>query len=227
MWSNPYRVRVVRGRLYLQGVALSRYGGMRRPSEHLLLKWSDVDWEQGKILVHSPKTERHKGGESRYTPLFPELRPYLLEAFEQAEDGATYCITRYRGYDDVTRLNLRTLLHKIIVRAGLKPWPKAWHNLRATRQTELEEDYPTHVVCAWLGNSPEVARKHYLQVTDEHFARATVCAAQNQAQQPAQIVGNDRKSEAPAPQIPQQIPVTADSCRQLPDKRRSRQGSNL
>jgi len=28
------------------------------------------------------------------------------------------------------------------------------------------------VVCAWIGNSQAVARKHYLQVTEEHFERA-------------------------------------------------------
>jgi hypothetical protein len=30
-----------------------------------------------------------------------------------------------------------------------------------------------HVVCEWIGNSPDVARRHYLQVTEEHFKKAT------------------------------------------------------
>jgi integrase len=34
--------------------ALSRYGGLRCPSEHLELRWSDVDWEKGRITVRSP-----------------------------------------------------------------------------------------------------------------------------------------------------------------------------
>ncbi len=29
------------------------------------------------------------------------------------------------------------------------------------------------MVCEWIGNSEEVARKHYLQVTEEHFQKAT------------------------------------------------------
>ena len=29
-----------------------------------------------------------------------------------------------------------------------------------------------HVVCSWIGNTPAVARKHYLQTTEEHFRRA-------------------------------------------------------
>ncbi|MCA9265816.1 MAG: hypothetical protein KDA60_18265, partial [Planctomycetales bacterium] len=37
----------------------------------------------------------------------------------------------------------------------------------ASRQTELEKEYETFEVCAWLGNTPEVARKHYLTVTPD------------------------------------------------------------
>jgi hypothetical protein len=96
------------------------------------------------------------------------LRPYLDEVWEQAERGATWIITRYR---DKTQ-NLRTRLCRIIRAAGLTPWPKLWHNLRATRETELAETFPIHVVCAWIGNSKAVANKHYLQVTPEHFERA-------------------------------------------------------
>ena len=149
--------------------AMSRFAGMRCPSEHLTLRWSDVDWERSRITVRSLKTEHHEGKDCRVIPIFPELRPCLEAAWEQAEEGATYVITRYRGGD----VNLRTQLEKIIRRAGLKPWPKLWHNLRATRETKLAETYPLHVVCAWIGNSQLIARKHYLQVTDEHFRLAT------------------------------------------------------
>ena len=83
-------------------------------------------------------------------------------------------ITRYRN----SNTNLRTQLQRIIAKAGLKSWPKLWQNLRATRETELAETYPMHVVCAWIGDTQAVAQKHYLQVTDEHYE-----AAQNPAQQ--------------------------------------------
>ena len=36
----------------------------------------------------------------------------------------------------------------------------------------IAETYPMHVVCAWIDNSESVAKKHYLQVTGEHFAKA-------------------------------------------------------
>ena len=108
------------------------------------------------------------GKGSREIPIFPELRPYLEEVWNQSEPGEIFFIRRYRNPTQ----NLRTQLVKIIKRAGLDPWPKLWKNLRATRQTELEEQFPSHVVCQWIGNSPRVAAKHYLQTTPEHYADA-------------------------------------------------------
>lgn len=164
--------------------ALSRYGGLRCPSEHLALRWGDVDWEEGRILVQSPKTEHHEGGDCRWIPMFPELRPLLQQAFDEAEPGSEYVITRYRG----AGANLRTQFERIIVRAGVKPWPKPFHNLRASRQTELAETFPIHVVCQWIGNSQAIAQEHYLQVTDAHFAQASA-PAHNAAQYPAELGG--------------------------------------
>lgn len=69
--------------------------------------------------------------------------------------------------------NLRTTFRKIIERAGLQPWPKLFQNLRSTRETELSNEFPLHVVTAWIGNSQLVAAQHYLQVTDQHFSDAT------------------------------------------------------
>jgi integrase len=161
--------------------ALCRYGGLRCPSEILGLTWQDINWAEGKILVHSPKTEHHEGHESRLVPLFPELVPYLQKVFDEAETGAVYVITRYRK----TNVNLRTQLEKIIKRAGLKAWPKLFQNLRSTRQTELSEDWPEHKVCQWIGNSKSVAREHYLQVTDDDFKRAAGIDTNKAAQNPA------------------------------------------
>ncbi len=91
-------------------------------------------------------------------------------------------ITRYRN----ANANLRTQLQRIIKRAGLKSWLRLFQNLRATRETELAEEWPMHVVVQWIGNSEAVATKHYLQVTDEHFERASASeAVQNPVQQPA------------------------------------------
>ncbi len=72
--------------------------------------------------------------------------------------GGDYVIARYRDRD----CNLPTQVVKIIERAGLKPWPRLFQNLRSTRETEPAPAHPLHVVCAWIGNSQTAATKHYL-----------------------------------------------------------------
>jgi integrase len=205
--------------------ALSRYGGLRCPSEHLALRWADVDWERSRLRVPSPKTEHHEGKDCRYLPLFPELRQHLLDAQRHAKPGAEHVITIRRD----ANVNLRTHLLQIIARAGLKPWPKLFHNLRASRQTELAERFPIHVVCAWLGNSVAVAKEHYLQVTDDHFAQATaattgagaidvaraarpVAAAQKEAQQAAEPPRTPSQSARATTGQPPALPMVATTC---------------
>ena len=61
--------------------------------------------------------------------------------------------------------------------AGITPWPDLMVNLRKTRQIELTDIHPQHVVCAWLGNSEDVAKKHYLKVTDGHMAAGCLVSA--------------------------------------------------
>ena len=150
--------------------ALCRFGGLRCPSEVLGLRLADVVWEKDRFMVRSPKTEHHEGKASRWVPIFPELRPYLTAAWEKATVGQEYFLDRFQGKSEAY---FRTMLLKALRRAGLAPWPKLFQNLRSSRQTELEESFPSHVVCSWIGNSPQVARAHYLQITEDHFRRAT------------------------------------------------------
>ena len=108
----------------------------------------------------------------------------------------------------LTAVNLRTRLQWIIKRAGLKPWPKLWQNLRSTRETELADQFPAHVAAAWIGNSVAVAVKHYLQVTDEHFEKA----AQNAAKKVHETARNDSKL-ATSPE--REFNTSSDTCEPL------------
>ena len=197
--------------------ALSRYGGFRCPSEHLALTWENINWSDNKMTVLSPKTEHHEGKESRIVPIFPEILPYLREVFEQANPGTLHVITRYR---DSTQ-NLRTLFAKIIQRAGLKPWPKLFHNLRASRQTELAGNFPSHVICGWIGNSEAVAREHYLQITEDHFKKALL---HNPVQYPAELGGSKGKSENTPGENHTGFPVDTASCNTVQDAVMDRKG---
>lgn len=139
-------------------IALSRYGGLRVPSEILECRWEDVDWDRGRMSFYSPKDKR-----TRTIPLFPELREELEP--ERQESGPI--VTQVR----VTK-NLRLGLLRILKRANVKPWPRIWHNLRASRTTELCDKFPAHVVTQWVGNSERVAKEHYLLTHDGHFEAA-------------------------------------------------------
>ena len=123
-------------------------------------------------------------------PLFAELKPYFDEAWEVAEKGNPHIITRCRN----SRTNLRSQFERIIKRAGLKPWPKLFVNLRSTRETELAKEHPIHVVCEWIGNSELVASRHYLQVTDEDFEKALEPTT-HETTQSQQIPGNHESSK--------------------------------
>jgi hypothetical protein len=164
--------------------------------------------ENTEVTVRSPKTEHHAGGESRVIPLFPELRPYLEECFDLAEPGREYVITRYRD----TNANLRTQLLRIIQRAGLQRWPKLFQNLRSTRETELAEDFPMHVVCQWIGNSQPIAAKHYLQVTDDHFTKSL----QNALQHPAVLPRTGSQPESAAQEKTPVLQGSASGCDVVP-----------
>ncbi|MDG1898059.1 MAG: tyrosine-type recombinase/integrase [Fuerstiella sp.] len=155
-------------------IALARYGGLRTPSETFRLQWKDVNFERGRIFVTEPEVEHHDGRGLREMPLFPELRPYLEDAFNIAADK-NGCVSPDRhiiGTHRPTSGNLSTEFHRIIRRAGEESWPRIFQNLRASRQTELEKQHGMKAACEWLGNSPKVANRHYLTVTEEDFGRA-------------------------------------------------------
>jgi hypothetical protein len=149
-------------------IALARYGGLRCPSELAGLRWSHFLWDQERFIVHSPKTE-HCGKDKRVVPIFAELLPYLLEAQELAPEKED------RVFRDVDgESNLRTETLRILTRAGITDEiPRFYQNCRSSRQTELEAEFPLHVVCKWLGNSERTARKHYLKVRESHFEQAS------------------------------------------------------
>jgi integrase len=146
--------------------SLWRWGGLRQ-QEVLAVRWEDVLWDTSRLVVHATKTAHHANGGVRILPLFPELETAFQEVFDQAEPGGSpYAITRYREGQ-----NLGALFRKIVISAGITPWPKLCQNLRSTRETELFKLTNGNIkaVCEWIGNSPDVAMRHYAQVTEEDF----------------------------------------------------------
>jgi len=191
-------------------LALARYLGLRVPSEPFSLTWDCVDWEKQRLRVPSPKTEGH-GKSFRVVPILPQVMPYLQEVWDQAPEGSIYILHHLRQRESTKAadkgfwgaVNLRTQMLRMLKRAGIQPWPRLWHNLRASAQTDLANLFPAHVVCEWLGNTTAIAANHYLQVTDAHYeaalktdwhdAKNDAVTAQNAAQQEHAGSGKERK----------------------------------
>ena len=176
-------------------VGLTRYAGLRCPSELQQLKWSDIDWSKKLLTVRSPKTAHHAGHAVRMVPVSEELQPILFELFEMAPEGDMLLFPQLVGSSG----NLRTSFHKIIVRAGQKPWPRLFQNLRGSCETDWVDDYPSHQVASWLGHSPLIAVKHYLKHKDLNVQAATgqgIWIKKSNAESNAQVTQNTTQHQA-------------------------------
>ena len=147
--------------------ALSRYGGLRCPSEHLGLRWDDIDWERSRMTIRSPKTEHHEGRTAASCHL---LRTPAVPGRGLGISRSRHEV-RHHPLPEQRRKNPKTSEPSLPRSSStrLKPWPKLWHNLRATGETKLAETFPIHGVCQWIGNRQAVAKKHYLQTTGRAF----------------------------------------------------------
>lgn len=155
-------------------VALCRFGGLRCPSEVLSLRWEHIDLESNVMRIPEPKNEHHEGRGMRVCPLFADLRPYLekLPRGEYVIDKPEYRARAMKA-TGWANANLRTYLLNKMEEHGLAPWPRLFHSMRASRQTELERQFGITAACAWIGNTPQVARASYLLVTSDEWQKAT------------------------------------------------------
>lgn len=146
---------------------LARLAGLRAPSEIRGLEWGDIDFERGRMIVKSPKTERFEGKAARVVPIVPRLQKILQEAFldDAADPKNVITIGTSPG-------TLHSGLRTIIRRAGIVPWPNLFRALRQSRATEWAETFPGHAVAAWMGHSETVSKAHYLMTPDHLFDAA-------------------------------------------------------
>ncbi len=144
--------------------AMSRSIPIRLPSEIRELKWTDVDFEGGKILIRSPKTAG-AGKDSRLVPVMAKFRDYLLQLRSESDvGGAVYVFRTLR-----THTNLSTTARKFVAKAGLKAWDKFWNTLRASALTDLLDSHGIRLGCMFAGNSPAIAMRNYALVRSEDF----------------------------------------------------------
>lgn len=102
---------------------------------------------------------------------------------------------------------MRTTFAKIVRRAGVDPWPRLWHSLRASCESDLAQSFPLATVAKWLGNTPSVALRHYVDPTETAFDQALEWTPKSgaqssalEAQKAAQhaTAGNGNESQKPS-----------------------------
>lgn len=179
-------------------IVLARYGGLRCPSEVLSLRWEHVDMRNRVMMIPEPKNERRAGRGVRKCPLFPEI----FEIFSRMKRTSEYVVdigddirtaAKRQGWRDSY---LRNELRRILEGAGIEPWPRLFHSMRASRQTELERQFGRTAACAWIGNSERVAEAHYLMVTSSDWERATGVESGSQRKKATQKTTQPRQATA-------------------------------
>lgn len=152
-------------------LGLARWSGLRVPSELAIVR-SGVDWERKRLTIpDSKRTRRSSRGPPQYrvTPIFPELSPFLESVWQQHMEAGP---EDYLLPDIVGSGAFVACVRRTCDRIGIK-WPRLFHSLRATRQTELIARFDVHAACEWIGNSPAVASKFYELITDDKWKEAT------------------------------------------------------
>lgn len=133
---------------------LARYAGLRIASESHILTWDRVDLDGRRLSVYAPKT-----GRTRTVPVVPRLAELLADAHARREPG-------YEDMFTITTNNLHRTVLEAIERAGLQRWPDLFQTLRRSCETDFASRFPVHVAAGWLGHSPAVSARHYLQIPD-------------------------------------------------------------
>jgi integrase len=140
-----------------------RLAGLRR-GEALELPWSAVDWENHRLTVFAPKTERYNGNK-RVVPIEPRLFQLLTDAKAEAEAEAV------RICDGVSHHCLWRNFVVIRKRAHLPAWKDAFQVMRRNCETDWAQRYPQYAVSEWIGHSIEVSAIHYLAVPGELYQK--------------------------------------------------------
>jgi len=106
------------------------------------------------MSIPEPKVEHHEGRGIRSCPIFPELRSILDEAFEIFGDKSEYVVAapQYRAAANTAmgwkNSNLRTEMTRLLRRAGVSGWPRLFHSMRTTRQTEPDSSFSQRTASA-------------------------------------------------------------------------------
>lgn len=145
-------------------IALSRFCGLRVPTEVLALTWNCIHLDE--MTIHVPATSENSG---RKVPIFAKNRlvlNMLAQVFEavRPEEPSAYLFTQLREeYGNgvgVEKMNRR--LSNIVDRIGEFSWKGGFLDLRWSLEKDLAltRKFDPHVIAYWLGHEHAFAGNH-------------------------------------------------------------------
>jgi integrase len=144
---------------------LMRFAGLRSPSELNALRWCDVNFELGRLRIHSPKL-KHLGNRGiREMPIPPEVQTILEKAWS---NNPTKTVDQSPILPTVSHHTLVKHVKRWLGAIEHKCWPALLNNFRRSAVTDaVNNGIPSHVVCAWFGHSEKISLESYRMVTKD------------------------------------------------------------
>ncbi len=152
---------------------VARHTGARR-SELLRIRFKDIDWRRGLLLIHGAPKNKEKQVKPRLVTLLPELRKFLFairtegEAYVSSLTTEKWSVNAYRNA--ARRFNRKFDLDLSSQRMR-----------RTVAQLMAENGTPIEAVAGFLGNSVETLRKWYVQPFPPLLNDATLAALEGGA----------------------------------------------
>ncbi len=144
-----------------------------RPSEARALRVQDVDLKAGVILIQSAfnnsgelSTTKTKRG--RPLPIDDEIEPIIVSAAKNRIAGYVFSNSVTGNY--YTEEELRYQWEQGIKKSGVR-YVSITEGMRKTVATRLiNNGIDTKIISDMLGNSPEILKRHYAQITASRYA---------------------------------------------------------
>jgi len=152
-------------------LALARLAGLRR-SEALRIQWTDIDLDERRLTVQNTRADGVKTTKSRRrdVPICPVLHEMLSEWWIQATDELDIDPQVCTG---LTNSNAHRKATRALIHSGIGAHKRLLHTLRKNFGTDMVAlGHPIPAVADWLGNSIDVARKHYVRTESGEFRQA-------------------------------------------------------
>jgi len=160
-------------RVCADALIVARFAGLR-VGEICKLTWCNYNDADAALMVNDTKR-----GKVRRVPVQGRVAELLQRTAPAARVAGLRVLVGVDGRA-VSRSALDGRIRAAASASGVAVWPRLFHNLRATLQTEWIADFGIVNACHWIGNSQTVAARHYAMATEAAFRAATARAADAQ-----------------------------------------------